>query len=366
MSVLIDASNLRVGGGVQVAASAISELARLDPRPSWLADSDVHVSSAVAAELDRPKSSWPFRALEVRDVKPNPLRPYRPAAVSHEVAYRVFGPTYQPRGARRELVGFAAVTLVYPNRSDGIRTRGLAQMKRRLMRRADVVIVETTAMRDRVVDVLGFDESNVVVIPNAVSSNISKTEVWTSRRIDDRASLIYPARGYQHKNHDFLGPLGAQMESLGVTPEFLVTLSDAEWRALGQQTRDYCRNLGVLTQPELSSAYASADAAVFPSLLEAYSAAPIEALAKGLPLFASDRDFVRQSCAEVPLYFEPTDAVAAAKVMVQALRDSYLLEQRSRDGRRHVQNLPSAAMRARDVADLISQQLRLARSGAAT
>ena len=52
---------------------------------------------------------------------------------------------------------------------------------------------------------------------------------------------------------------------------------------------------------------------IFPSLLECFSATPIEAMIMKKPVFASDRLFVRQSCDGFVNYFDPNSPESIAK-----------------------------------------------------
>jgi len=57
------------------------------------------------------------------------------------------------------------------------------------------------------------------------------------------------------------------------------------------------------------------DAIIFPSLLECFSATPLEAMAMKKPLFASDRKFVRDVCGDFAWYFDPEDPSDAANLI---------------------------------------------------
>ena len=65
------------------------------------------------------------------------------------------------------------------------------------------------------------------------------------------------------------------------------------------------------------------DAIIFPSLLECFSATPLEAMAMEKPFFASDREFIRDVCSDYALYFDPEDPISAANVINDYLENSY-------------------------------------------
>ena len=77
----------------------------------------------------------------------------------------------------------------------------------------------------------------------------------------------------------------------------------------------------------------------------------------GLPVFASDRDFVRSVCGDVPFYIDPTDPQSSARVVADALARPDLLAAAIRKGRAHVDHMPSAKERASTCALMIDEAL---------
>src|SRR5690606_1166829 len=115
-SVLVDASNLRVGGGVQVAASFLDELLpamdddRLLARYPWLGDTDVEVSPVVAEHLTAAAPGERVRVVDRR--RPGPSR-WLPNRRGYDVEFDVFGPVYATRRARLRVAGFADGTSLF-------------------------------------------------------------------------------------------------------------------------------------------------------------------------------------------------------------------------------------------------------------
>ncbi|MGH3457716.1 glycosyltransferase [Aeromicrobium sp.] len=358
--VLVDASNLRIGGGIQVAASFIDEIHRMlrdGSSPEWLDATILWPSSEVMANLVEPVSL--------------PTIERFPSAV-FDVAFSIFGPRYRPPRAVRTVMGFADGTLVYarpgslPQQSMKRRARKLVRnvLARRSFRAADLLVTETEAVKSRVVGALGVDPAGIAVVPNSVSRAIldgpmSRRDRLTLPGVD--MTFCYVTRAYPHKNLGFLGLLGERLsEAHGIEVRTITTLRDDEWNGLDERTRRYCHNIGPVDIGAVRSVYGMADAAIFPSLLESFSATPLEAMAAGIPLFASDRDFVRTLCADIPFYFDPEDADSAASVVAHAFRQgppSWL--PRVEGGTRRVASMPSAEERARAYLDLIEGQLKM-------
>lgn len=158
--------------------------------------------------------------------------------------------------------------------------------------------------------------------------------------------LLYTTRAYPHKNLEFLPAVRAAAARRGIRVRFLVTLTKAEWKSTSEAFRSASVNVGPVNVSEIAALHAAADGVFFPSLLEASSATPLEALALGSPLFASDRDFVRAAAADAAHYFDPLDPDSAAEVLAAGFSDRTALEQARQIGHRVVTSLPTARERA--------------------
>ena len=84
---------------------------------------------------------------------------------------------------------------------------------------------------------------------------------------------------------------------------------------------------------------------------------PIEAMRMGIPIFASDRAFVRSVCGEAATYFEPTDVRGTAGVLARHLKSVEKLDERVALGREIARRLPNAKQRAIEYIEIISSQI---------
>lgn len=79
------------------------------------------------------------------------------------------------------------------------------------------------------------------------------------------------------------------------------------------------RMTGRISQAEIEALYAGADLFVFPSLYEGFGFPPLEAMAAGTAVAASDVPVVREACAEAAEYFNPRDPADIARAIETAL-----------------------------------------------
>ncbi len=326
---LVDASNLHVGGGVQVAASFLNEVAALlvldDVERGTIGRLTCIVSSEVAANLE--PTTWSSN-LDIRIGDSSPRRWVDFPQPRYESVFTVFGPTYRRRRADKEIMGFARGLMIYPLSEvrlppAGLRERLLDEIRWRRFGSADVLVTETEESAHRVRKRLtGID---VQVVENCVSRAVSDRSLWRRNPVLDRLDpevllLAAIGRDYPHKNLDFLARLGPQLERFANRrTRFLVTLSTTEWARKPESFKRHCLNAGIVAQTELGPLYEACEATVFPSLLEISSATPLESVHLGVPLFVADIPSMRADFGEMAFYFDPWDARRAAEAIAPKL-----------------------------------------------
>ena len=296
-------------------------------------------------------------ALDIDVVAGSPLRSLTKPRTSrrYDVALTIFGPDYAPRRARRQIVGFADGTSLWPELAGttGPARRSRACLRRHVsraaFRRADTVITESAHTAAALVARWRLPPSHVEVVPNTVNAVFGHPEGQLDVQLPAApgATLCYPTRAYPHKNVDVLGAVASELARHGARrPTFVLTLTEREWLALSPATRKVAINMGPLPVAAMPSLYRACDAAIFPSLLESFSVTPLEALASGAPLAASDRSFVREVAGEAALYFDPLDPRSIAASILRLFGDPDATAARVRAGRRRAQDWPSARSRA--------------------
>jgi glycosyltransferase involved in cell wall biosynthesis len=362
-----------VGGGVQVAASLIGELERLAldhealSRFPWLTNVTVVASQVVLANKQVVADS-PL-TIDVVDRAPHAfdiLKSWlRRGHEEYDVAFVVFGPMYHRIPASRLIQGCADVRSFHPRpagmpsegRHAAARTWARSLLSKKSFARSHALVVESESMRHAVVRTPATQQVPVWVVRNGYHQVFDRPEVWGNVELPPRrpqvvARLGYVTRAYPHKNLQLL-PLVHRLlrDRYGIEVEFVVTLNADEWEAQSDEFRRACRNVGPLTVDQLPKFYEQIDLAFFPSLLEASSAMPIEALRMGVTLVASDREFVRETTSGA-FFFEPTDPGDAARAVASAIGES-------RNGTSPVKAVASnARSRAMAYLDIIDRELR--------
>lgn len=180
----------------------------------------------------------------------------------------------------------------------------------RAAQRADVVIVPSEFVRDRAEELLGLDPSRVVVVPHGIDHSI-----FTPADVPREPFLLYPARVWPHKNHARL--LAAFALLRRERPELELVLTGGGTETLAGPAG--VKALGVVSQAELVELYQRAACVVFPSLYEGFGAPPLEAMACGAPVAASNAGSLPEVCGDAAVLFDPHSAKAIAVGVGKAL-----------------------------------------------
>lgn len=373
--ILINASNLHVGGGVQVAASFIIELSRMrigmrEIRYVVYASTEVHrnlkAAGFASGDLDD------YQVFDIHGLAAL-LGENAKRFEAFDLVFTIFGPLYIPRRIPNHIVGFAQPWIIYPDNEVAgrlsLKDRLLLRLKFaaqwRFFRTAERLVVELAHVRERLVILKDLPIERVSVVPNCVAAIYFEESRWApvaglGKSTDDVIRLGYVARDYPHKNLSFLVDVAHELVRISARRyKFFVTLTPEEWQQRSSSFTECVFNVGPLTVAQCPSFYRAMDAVFFPSLLECFSATPLEAMAMRRPLFASDRDFVRDCCGDNAVYIDPVDARQAAACIDDWFCHTLPEARRAHVERayQHLRTLPRSVDRAKAYIRLIEAQL---------
>lgn len=365
-NVLINCSNLHVGGGVQVAASFLYEAARQRVISD---DIDVIASSEVDGALLSIGCINKYSFYKVNDVYGlNYMRTDLDRTLdAHRTVFTMFGPLYRLHAPFKSVVGFAQPWIIYPNNECYAKLSIVQRMKTRLkfkiqaffFKRADQFVVELEHVKQGLINELGISPDRIHVVRNCVSSVFLDKTLWQSFAVpadNGCLRLGFIGRNYIHKNTEIFQGIAEILEkTYGIKACFYVTFTKEEWDDCSAEFRGICINLGPVAVTQCPAFYQSLDAVVFPSLLECFSATPLEAMVMEKPLFASDRPFNRDICGDHAFYFDPLSPESAANAIAQVFLNGGPNKEALRAAREHAINFSNPRERAQKYHALLSQ-----------
>ena len=351
---------------MQVAVSVIDELSRLPDCSddlTILASDEVHADlQLLGSDLSRFSDYQIFNTYGLSAIWSGLGEKLR----GHHVVFTLFGPLYLRSVLSVSIVGFAQAWIIYPDneayRSFSAFRRFTSRLKffvqALIFKRADRLVVELQHVKDQLVGRKVAEARQVDVVHNGLSSVYLHAEKWKPLQtpiVKTRFSIGFVGRDYAHKNTGVFPQIKKLLHDLhDIDVDFYVTFNATEWAATTEFFRASVNNIGVLYSAQCPTFYQHMDAVIFPSVLECFSATPLEALAMEKPLFASDRGFVRDVCADYAWYFDPENPAEAADLIA-----TYISKHLGHDGvrlaaaRQHVIQFSSARQRAMDYLKLM-------------
>jgi glycosyltransferase involved in cell wall biosynthesis len=180
----------------------------------------------------------------------------------------------------------------------------------RSVRKAQIVIVPSGFVRDRLVEKLRFDPSRVRVIHHGIAHE--RFRPGTEAR---EPFVLYPAKTWPHKNHARLLEAFALLRR--ERPELRLVLAGGD----PLPPHDGVDQVGRCSLDELASLYRRASALVFPSLYEGFGQPPLEAMASGCPAAVSNAASLPEVCGDAARSFDPESPQEIAAAVAEVLDD---------------------------------------------
>lgn len=195
---------------------------------------------------------------------------------------------------------------------------------RLFQRRCSRYIVQTPSMAESLTCWLR-SEIPVSVLPFAPATLASSTSKTAATRW--QYDFVYIASGEAHKNHDNLLLAWRLLAEVGLKPSLALTVDALNYPRLAseiERQRDHhglnIVNLGKVASADIPALYKSSSALIFPSKVESFGLPLIEATQMGLPVLASELDYVRDVIEPVET-FDPESPVSMARAVRRFLKN---------------------------------------------
>jgi glycosyltransferase involved in cell wall biosynthesis len=194
----------------------------------------------------------------------------------------------------------------------------------RTIREADAVVTVSDFTKREICDLTGVSDSKISTVYNGIDQYFLGDEPGTEFELPDEYVLFVGAMN-PRKNirravsgfRQFKEETGAPHELVLIGPRNKAVFKDMEIPADRNVTYK-----GYVDQSELKYAYSNASAFLFPSLYEGFGVPPVEAMACGTPVIASDVAALPEVLGDAAEYVDPYDVGAIAAGLETSLTDS--------------------------------------------
>lgn len=187
----------------------------------------------------------------------------------------------------------------------------------------DEVVVQTTSMKSQFCIRFPSMISKVTVLPFGPKSKIPHQKKQGQHKFD----LIYIASPDHHKNHINLFEALKILKQEGLSISLAVTIHSQEksmLKLISDLNNNYSLgiiNLGILDHLSILNCYHDAKALIYPSTEESFGLPLVEAQSLGVPILASELDYVRDVCQPAET-FDPLSPISISRAIKRFLCSS--------------------------------------------
>jgi len=355
MKILINAYNLRIGGGESVGIGIINALYILNTEHQYI----ILINKNKGYEKFSSKGNIVIKHMPnfyTNYLLGNLLSVvyliYITIRINPQVIFSMGN--YAIPVKKKQLLFLHWPYVVYPNSIAWKQQKGTYEyLKRKVrawiikkqLRFATAVTVQTPLMKKQFLTYF-HHPTTIHVVESSVSEQVSDTPAsnasLTNAIIELKAKnkghhfLLCLSQYYTHKNLEILLPLAEEIKKQNAPFKILLNLDPSQHRKVKEllsqiksNTLDQILiNLGPIPQASLYNVYQQADAFILPTLLESFGIIYREAMISGIPIFTSDLDFAHEACKEAAFYFDPLDHHSIYKTITEAFQNNLQLKEK--------------------------------------
>jgi glycosyltransferase involved in cell wall biosynthesis len=202
-------------------------------------------------------------------------------------------------------------------------------------------IVQTKSMKYLLMKNISINANNILIQP---LFNTSDLKVCLPK--DNIYDFIYVASGEPHKNHIKLIDAWVILANKNIYPSLCLTLDPVIYKSVLDEVEKLkvehnlqIFNVGHVSNEAIYLHYASSGALIFPSLLESFGLPLIEAGKVGIPILASEMDYVRDVISPSQS-FDPNSSLSISRA-VERFLGVHLDINEPISGKKFIQNIYS-------------------------
>jgi len=371
MKIIINCSNLKVGGGLQVAHSFLYEI-KTNTEHQFV----VILSDFLKYQINQTEFPDNFKFFHY-SIKPSALKAitgndkflsgiedkYEPDAV-----FSVFGPTYwQPKA--KHICGFARPDYIFKDSPFFKQVSWFYKLKLQLMEffhmydirnNNEILITENKIVSD----ILAHKVTQpVFTVSNYYNQVFDDKSAWVKKHNlfedDETINLLTISANYPHKNLAIIKKVIPVLRNN--FPElkfkFILTIEREEFGiAENDPLNENIQFLGKVVINQCPDLYSQSNFLFLPTLLECFSASYCEAMVMQKPILTSDLPFAKSICGEAAFYFNPLDENEIANAIVHLYSDKKVQQDLINKGLQQLKTFDTAKERAAKYLNIITNE----------
>lgn len=370
MNILINASNLKTGGGSQVADSFISCLHKYGRHRFFILLSDelLYLSDRISRTENCRCIPYNLKhtvkgALWGRNEELDRIV----EACGIQVVFTIFGPSLWRPGVLH-ICGFARPQIVYPESPFFKKISGIRYLKYKLSefvklrnfeRTSDILVTENLDVSCRLSQKI--KNKKIYTVTNFYNQIFDSPADWVNDiRLPefDGITLLTVTANHLHKNLDIIYRVADYLESnrIDLNVRFVLTLTEKEF-PLTDRYRKYVHLVGRVRIAQCPHLYEQADVMFLPTLLECFSASYPEAMRMEVPILTSDLPFARALCGDAAMYCDSLSAESVVGKLL-LLRDANVRADLCAKGKIRIKEYDTFDVRAEKYIDIIEKNYK--------
>lgn len=373
MRIIVNCSNLRIGGGIQVALSFIQEFIGF-PENEY----HVFLSPQISSQIDKKKYPYNFNFYHFE----HSISSFRYAygvimqlkkienIIKPDCVFTVFGPSYwTPKS--KHLMGYAMPHYVYPEYLKKVRLslkeHYLNILKKKyhkffLKKNAEYYYSETANVSKRLSQFVNINEKKVFTIGNTYNhvfnNPLINLKILPSKK-EQEFRLITISSYYIHKNLTIINEIIPLIKTSNINIKFILTIPENIFRMKFMQNSSYIINVGPVPISHCPYLYANSDALFLPTLLECFSASYPEAMKMKKPILTSDLSFAHDICGDAAEYFNPLNPKDIANKIIDLANDKNRQKELINNGERRLLDFETPKSRAEKLLAICSNLIKM-------
>jgi glycosyltransferase involved in cell wall biosynthesis len=361
MKIIINTTNLKLGGALQVAISFIYECIEfreneyhvfLSPSMVREVEQNIFPANFIFYIFDNPSRFIIFD-------KTSKLLTQVEKKINPDCVFSVFGPTYwKPKS--KHVMGFANGLYLYGDLPYMQEMKRVEKLRFTLIKiyhhfllknNADLYVVQTQDMKDRFAKFIDKSKEKISVVASKYHSIFEK-EVKNLHLLPEKEEsefwFVTISAYYPHKKLDIINDLIKIIKKKKLNIKFVLTVSEEIFHSKFEFSKEYIINLGPVKLDECPYIYSKADALFLPTLVESFTASYPEAMIMKKPILTSNYTFATSVCKDAALYFDPYKIDDVVEKIIEIHSNKELYKKIVTKGLFVVDKLPSSKERAKE------------------